>query len=111
MCKKYILFTLAIASAAGAHADGGSTVGEYLRDRTNGVMQVYVAGMGKGYQMANAVLMAKNQPPLYCEGKKGLNRDDYLAIVDREISIRKPHPDEMVVVMLAMGLERSFPCK
>jgi hypothetical protein len=77
-------------------------------------MKVYVTGAGNGYTFASYELEHFNKPPTICVPPKlALAMQNYLDILDATIS--KPNAgftdDVILEIILAMGLEDTFPCK
>ena len=49
-------------------------------------IDTYIDGVGNAYFWANWVLRADNKEPLFCTPDLALNHDNYLALLDRQIT-------------------------
>jgi hypothetical protein len=75
---------------------------------------IWIAGIGEGYLVANAALASRNQPMLYCHpGKLTLMYTNYRNILDEEVKRAQPvpyYPDMPLSMILLYGLQKTFPC-
>lgn len=74
-------------------------------------MIAHIVGIGTGFSWANAQLESAKQPLIYCEPRKlGLSADNYLNILNREISRNEYDSGEAIAFVLMKALRRTFPC-
>jgi len=89
------------------------TMRDYDEVKESKWFKSYIYGVGVGYRCANADLVVRNHPMLYCSPKKlALDASNYIDILNREIqnSINKYTINMPVELILLEGLQKTFPC-
>jgi hypothetical protein len=81
-----------------------------------GAMRLYLLGANNAYGYANALLLQRHQPPLFCApdnlNLKGDNVIDFLDDAIRAITQMKRMSDDTIIDgTLLQGLMAAFPCK
>jgi hypothetical protein len=100
-------------------ASANITVKVYEEDKAAGgdewkLTQVYIDGIGAGFQSANASLRANKQQPLFCQPTHFITTsENLLHILDQQIAKGSlaPMPDDALIeLVLLVGLQKMFPC-
>jgi hypothetical protein len=77
-----------------------------------GSLQLYLSGVGMGYQYANIALTMVKKQPIYCPPENfSLNNDNLIEILEKQLE-KSPGPDAAPIEpALFLGLVNTFPCK
>jgi hypothetical protein len=75
-------------------------------------LQLYLSGVGVGYQYANMAVTAVQKQPIYCPPKNfSLNSDNLIEILEKQLE-KSPGSDAAPIEpALFLGLVNTFPCK
>lgn len=89
---------------------------EQLRTKDRQMTDIYVGAAGEGVQMANALLVANQQTPLYCAPVKLVMTDAIYARIalDETERLRKEGTFDSqytIAQVLVLGLIQTFPCE
>ena len=87
---------------------------EMTKDRwKKELMMSHIAGIGVGFEFANAQLTASGQSTLYCPPENlPLRTENYMDILDEEIKQRENIAEyDYIGMALLEGLKKTFPCK
>ena len=96
-------------------AESGWSVADYEKSKDLESTRMYILGLAKGFEWANADLAARHQPVLYCEpGTLALVPQNYIQILEETISNEKRRNAEAekfhIAPLLLEGLQYTFPC-
>jgi hypothetical protein len=76
------------------------------------IHKVYISGAGAAFDWANVKMQVAGQKPLYCPPQElALNAENYISILDREISKYPASKQTPIELILIDGLIGTFPCK
>jgi hypothetical protein len=75
-------------------------------------LQLYLSGVGMGYQYANIAMTIVKKQPIYCPPENfSLNSDNLIEILEKQLQ-KSPGPDAAPIEpALFLGLVNTFPCK
>lgn len=88
---------------------------EELKKTDEGILKVYIYGVGDGYQWSNAMLRTRGDKRFYCSPENlALNAENFIDIIDSRIAKMKKAGENLeknyVENILLFGLIESFPC-
>jgi len=112
---KIIIIFIILLIAVNASAE--LTIKEYLKDKNNRDVAIFISGLAVGMGWVNTELRMTKRQPLFCIPEKlVLNVKNYQEILDRLIQemreTRTSRDDEYTVgLILLEGLKETFPCK
>ena len=119
--KRLVVMCIAALTVLGAplsaHAMTMRQYHELMKQHPDSA-KLYILGVGEGLALANAALISKKRPNIFCvPNKLSLNIDNYTRILDSEYEeFRKAASEDVadsrtVSIVLYMGLVATFPCK
>lgn len=89
------------------------TMNSYIKSRHKEYMQFYVVGVVRGFQWANAELVSKGQPPLFCEPRGNiLNNKDILPMINALVDDVSKKTTERIEIedVIRLLLKKVYPC-
>jgi hypothetical protein len=92
------------------------TVGQFREAKSRGGVkwsdiELYVNGVGTGFATANVALESEHNPLLYCQpGKLTLESNNYIELIEQEISTSKAADKISINIVLLYALKSTFPC-
>lgn len=101
----FLLSSVALSTEIETYEEG--------RELDFAAVRAYVNGVGEGYSWANANLISRSLPPLYCEPRGiTMTPERYLSILDHSIELWKSATPESapIELLLLQGLQFEFPC-
>jgi hypothetical protein len=104
-----------LALLASSVAPASVTLSAYRQAQKEGTSEAqlkdYIYGVGTGYIYANAQLLALKQPRLFCQPNMALTVDNFVSLLNREISQDRWKGDSDIESILLVALMKTFPCR
>jgi len=111
MKKKIIYLLLSLFIATNSMADVDLKFYKSLTATQKEELTDYIAGVGKGIFWAQIIVNQKYGTKLYCvPSNLALNGDNYIQILNDEISKYNYGDDAPIELILVFGLQHTFPC-
>jgi hypothetical protein len=102
---------VSLASAPALAQESSITAAQAVAAGNQDSVQLMVHSLGEGYGWANAALILRHQPPLFCAPpERVITYDQHVSMLTAFVARRPAHAHRPVGLVLLRALAETFPC-